>query len=99
MTRSRRPLEAMQENQGLTQQVWEVGLQQVMAAVPSGQPNVGRALLLEYGKLYWPATDLPLCKQQLEELASQVSANARRATSETNWLRLSGILSDFAPRC
>ena len=58
-----RLIEAPQEDGGLTQQVWEVGLQQVMAAVPSSQSNVEQALLLEYGKLCWPATDLPLCKQ------------------------------------
>jgi hypothetical protein len=99
VTKSCRLVEAIQENQGLTQQVWEVGLQQVMAAVPSSQPNVERALLVAYGRLHWPATDLPLCKQQLEELANEISANASCATSETDWLRLSGILSDFAPRC
>jgi hypothetical protein len=91
--------EASPDNSGLSRQVWETGLQRVMAAALRSQPNVEQALLLAYGKLYWPATDLPLCKQQLEELASEVSANASNAASETNWLRLSGILSHFAPRC
>jgi len=99
MCKSCWPIEASQENQGITQEVWEAGLQQVMAAVPSSQPNVERALLLAYGQLYWPATDVPLCKQQLEELADEIGTNACSATSETNRLRLSGILSPFAPRC
>jgi hypothetical protein len=98
MRKSYGPTEALQENRGLTQEVWEAGLQQVMAALPSSQPNVERALLLECGKLYWPATDLPFCKQQLEELANDISANGYSATNDTNRLRLSGILSRFAPR-
>ena len=97
MRKLQESIEAPQENRGLTQEVWEAGLQQVMSAVPSSQPNIQRAILLAYGNLCSAATDLPLCKQQLEELADEISAHPSCVTSETNWLRLSGILSHFAP--
>jgi len=99
MSKSHRPIEVPHKNRSLTQQVWEVGLQRVMATAPSSQPDVEQALLLEYGRLCWPTTELSLSKQELEDLAGQISANASGATSETNWLRLSDILSQFAPRC
>ena len=70
-----------------------------MAAIQSNRPNAESALLLEYGKFYWPAIDLPHVRQHLEELANQIMANASSATSETNWLGLSSILSHFAAKC
>jgi hypothetical protein len=92
-------IEARKESWGRTQKIWEAALQRVMAAIPDNRPNAESALLLEYGKLYWPTVDLPHVKQHLEELANQITANASSATSETNWLRLSSILSHFAAAC
>lgn len=91
-------IEASQENWGLTQELWEAALRRV-AVVLDRQPNSGKTYSLESRKLCSFTMDPPLFKQQLGELAREITTNVSSATREANWLRLSSVLSQFAAKC
>jgi len=92
-------VEPPEESRGPAKHLWETALQRAMESILDNQPKAARALLRECDALCSLTIDLPLCKQQFADLAKEISASASSATSEMNWLRLSSILSRFAPRC
>jgi hypothetical protein len=91
--------EVVKENWGLTRPMCETALKRLDAVILHRQPNADKALLRDYSKLYSMTMDKPLFQQQLGKLDKQISANASSSTGETNWLRLSSILSHFEAKC
>jgi hypothetical protein len=91
-------IETPQENRNLTQQMWEAALQRV-AVVLDRQPNAGKTHGIESSRSCSLTMDPSLFQQQLVEFAKEVTGRISSGTRETNWLRLSSILSQFAAKC
>jgi len=91
--------EAAQENWDWTRQMWEAALRRARAAILDCHPKGVRGVQCEYGKLDVFTANPSLAKEQVEDLALEISANASCATGEISWLRLSSALSLFAAKC
>jgi hypothetical protein len=90
------PLKAPKRHWGLSDPMCEDALGRVRAIIPTCDP----AYLEDYARIYTVLLDPPLIRKCLEKLDKAIGAGqATGKTAETNWLRLSSILSHFEKKC
>jgi hypothetical protein len=84
---------------GLSKAMCEVAFGTLTSKVIAEKAQVDKTFVDDYARIYSVMLDRPGISNKLKALANSISADANSATGETNWLRLSSILTYYEKKC